>query len=242
LTLPSRTLAPDFRLPLILQRAVATDVGLRLRDGGSVITPSSASVSVYRDTGATDLVQTAVATPGDTSIASLSATSSTESLSAEWVAAWTWVASGVTYTDRQRVILVGQVPRPRVACEDVYGGDGVPELRHPARLPSGQTDWSPQVSAAWDEVLRTLTARGKRPWLTVDDTDLYAWHLALSVHHACAAVPSAQGEYFHGLTSEWRKRADAAYHDLTIEYEDAPQIRKAAGRTLYAAAPRRPLW
>lgn len=242
MALASRTLAPDFRLPLLLQRGMAQDVGLRLRDGSSVVTPSSASVSVYRDTGATDLVQTATATPGTTSIASLAATSSTEPLSSEWVAVWTWVASTVTYTDRQRVILVGQIPRPRVAVEDLYGGDGVPELRHPARLPAGQTDWAPQVSAAWDEVLRSLTARGKRPWLTVDDSDLYAWHLALSIHHACASIPAAEGDFFARTTREWRERAREALMALALEYEDAPQVHKSAAPWAYPAAPKRPRW
>lgn len=242
MTVASRSIALDARLPLLILRGQAQDLGFRLRDGGSTITPTSGTVYLYRESGMSNLYTSGAITPGTTSTYTLGAIPTTEALSADWVAKLVVVYSSITYTFRQRAILVGTLPYPRVDVEDLYGGDGVPELRHPSRLPAGQTSWAPQVSAAWDEILRILTQTGKRPWLAIDDSDLYHIHLLTSLRNACSSVIETTG-YFVGKAAELKRMVEDAWTTLTIEYEDASGYAKTAGRPLIPCAPvGRPRW
>jgi len=241
-TLHSQTLSPDFKIPLIVPRGVAWDLGLRLRESGSEVTPDSASVSIYRDTGALDLyVASGALTPGTTTLYAMSAIPSTESLSLDWIAVWTVVHGGNTYPIRQRFCLVGTPLMPRVDQEDLY--DDEPDLRQPARMPEGQTTWSQQVGAAWNDIVNTLTRRGKKPWLIVDDSDLYHWHYYAALSKVCAAIPGEAGSHYKEAAIRYRAEAARRELALSVEYEDNPGSRAAIGPSVYPCAPRgRPVW
>jgi len=245
MTLHSPTLAADLRRPLIIVRARAQDLPLRLREASGDVTPASGTLALYRGavqgeaTG--DLYVTGAITPGSTSTYALSAVPTTEALSSLWSAVWTWVYGGVTYSDRQRAVLVGQDLRPRVSVDDLYLEQ--PDMRHPARLPSGQSSWQPQITAAWDEILQQLTATGKQPWLSVDAADLYRWHLLLSLSRCCAAIPGGTDSHYQSAAARYRAEADRAELQVTIEYESNPGTSVSVGPSVIPLAPRgRPAW
>lgn len=237
MTLLARTLSPDWgQAPEIIERTVAQRLEMRLRAAGAVVAPTSGTLAIYRDVSEDSAYLSPVAyTPGDTSYYSLPAVSSSESLTDQWVEVWTAVSGGVTGRWRRRCWLVGYAPTPRVDAEDLYAV--VPELRHPARLPAGQTSWSPQILRAWDTILQVLTGRGKRPWLTIDGADLYAWHQVLSAHLACDAVVSDEGAYFSRRSRELRQDAIRAEQTLRISYEETPTERTAVGPSVISLAP-----
>lgn len=237
MTLPSRTITPDWgQAAEIIERGQARTLGLRLRQGGVVITPTSGSLTIYRDAGESSIyLSTSALTPGAVSTYDLPAVPTTESLSDLWVSLWSWVVSGVTYRQRRRTFLVGYAPGMRLDDTDLYAV--VPELRHPARLPAGQTSWGPQILRTWDAILAALTARGKRPWLTIDQADLFAWHQVWAAAEACSAVPADQGTYLPTRARELRADALRAEANLRIEYEDAQQVRASAGRSVISMAP-----
>jgi hypothetical protein len=241
-TLHSSSLAPDWKTPLIIVRGISQDLGIRLRDAGSVVTPTSGTVALYRDVGETDtyLAPTAL-TPGATSLYTLPAVAASEALASDWVAIWPIVSGALTYRFRQRALLVGTAIHPRVSDEDLYGEE--PTLRHPARLPEGQTSWQPQISDAWVEILNSLTARGKQPWLSIDDLDLYRWLKKLSLAKACAAIPDEAGGHYSLAASRYRKEAGIAEVTCTINYETSPGVNRNAGPSVIPCAPRgRPVW
>ncbi len=241
MTLHSSSLAPDWKTPLIIVRGIAQDIGIRLRDAGSVVTPASGTVGLYRDVGETNAyLSPAALTPGATSTYALPAVTASEPLSSEWVAVWSFVYGGLTYRRRQRAILVGTAIGPRVSDEDLYSEE--PTLRHPARLPEGQTSWQPQISAAWVEILNSLTDRGKQPWLAIDDLDLYQWHRKLSLAKACAAIPDDDGHFGRGA-SRYRREAAAAEIVCSITYETTPGVNRNVGPSVIPCAPSgRPRW
>lgn len=241
MTLHSQSLSPDWKTPLILVRGVAQEIGIRLRDAGAVVTPASGSVSLYRDTLATDLYYSGALTPGPTSTRALAAIPATEGLSADWVASWPIVHAGLTYTFRQRAILVGQQISPRISDEDLYTIE--PDLRLPARLPAGQTSWQAQISEAWAWIVNSLTARGKQPWLAVDMLDLRGLHLYASLASVCAAIPSPAGGHYADAAPRYRADARRLLLELSIEYEAEPSTHTAAGPSVIPLAPRgRPSW
>lgn len=207
-----------------------------------MVTPTSGTVALYRDTagGNTYLAASAI-TVGTTSIYTLPAIAASEPLSSLWTAAWSVVYNTLIYGFRQRAVLVGSRLTPRVADEDLYSLE--PDLRHPARLPTGQTSWQTQVSQAWASILRQLTAAGKRPWLAVDDSDLYEWHLREALAMACAAIPGEQGSHYQAAAARYRQESRRAELECRIEYEDEPGYNRAVGPCIIPAAPiGRPTW
>jgi hypothetical protein len=238
MTLHSTSLAPDWKTPLILIRGVAQDIGIRLRDAGAVVTPASGTVSLYRDTGGSNLYVSAAVTPGATSTAALSAIPSTESLSAEWIAKWVMVSASLTYTFRQRAILVGTGIYPRISDEDLYTDE--PSLQHRTRMPEGQTSWGTQIGEAWAAIICDLTSRGKRPWLAVDDLDLRTWHKYATLAMVCAAIPAEPGSHYATAAERYRHEARNAALTCRIEYEEAPVVHRGVGRSVIPCAPRRP--
>lgn len=242
MTLASPSLAADLRRPLVITRGRAQDLPLRLREAGIDVAPTSGTLALYRDAAqASTYLAASAFTPGATSIYALPAVPTTESLSAKWIALWTWIVSGVTYSDRQRVILVGQDLRPRVSVDDLYLEQ--PDLRHAARLPAGQTTWQPQISAAWDDLIQWLTSAGRSPWLSVDGADLYRLHLLASLARACAAIPSPPDGHYAAAAIRYRREAADALNGLHIEYETEQGISRAVGPSIYPAAPQdRPRW
>lgn len=236
MTLSSQSLAADLHRPLIIVRGRAQDLPLRLREAGVDVTPASGTVALYRDAlQSSTYLAPAALTPGATSYYPLPAVPATEALSANWVATWTWIASTVTYSDRQRVVLVGQELRPRVSVDDLYGPE--PDLRHPARIPAGQTTHQPQISSAWDDILSDLTRRGRQPWLAIDAGDLYQLHLLRSLARVCGAIPGAPDSHYQQAASRYRREAEAAFIGLSIEYEAEQGTSRAAGPSVIPLAP-----
>lgn len=249
MTLRSPSLSPDWRYPLLIERTVAADLPIRLREGSEVVTPTSGNVKIYRQVPdltnpTTGLYYSGAVTPGATSLLAVPAVAVSEPLSSGWVGLWSMVmAGGLINIFRCQIFLVGQIPYPRVADEDVWGGDGVPELRLTQRRPQGQTDWAPQVNAAWLEIMRALTGEGAQPWQTIDTSDLYEWHLSLAVAKACATVPSDDVGYFARKAREYTDRAGRAGAGLKLSYEVLPTIRRTSTRSVVPCAPvGRPRW
>ena len=161
MTLSSPSLAPDWRHPAILVRGVDQTVGMRLRLAGVVQTPTACTLAVYRDTARTDLYSAPTVTPGTTSTADTAVIPTTEPYSNQWVLGWSPTVGGVAYYFQRRALLVERAPEPRVDQEDFRTFE--PELLTAARIPKGQTTWTPQILEAWYQVIRSLTAAGNSP-------------------------------------------------------------------------------
>ena len=240
MTLRSPTISPDWRHPAILERAVDQDLPIRLRDGASVVTPSSGIGTVYKQVADPASLPTPVysgaVVAGATSLLSVPAVAASEPLSSDWSATWVMepVTGGPTCTFRQRVFLVGYLPYPRVAEEDLLRI--VPEIRLPARRPN-QADWSPQIGEAWYQVLRYLTGSGQKPWAAIDGSDLYEWHLREALALCCGAIPGDESGFFARKAAEFRSEALLARSTCRIEYEETPLVRTATRGSVIPCAP-----
>lgn len=235
MTLHSPSLAPDWKIPLLIRAGSTRSAWLRLRQGGEVVTKDCTAIStkVYKDTSASTLFSDSGAlTPADTTEFPITPG---DDLSLDWIARWSWTYGGVTYQDTQRVCVVGQLPVSRVALEDLY--DEEPDLRHAARLPQGQADFTPQILSAYYDIIKRLTRRGKEPWKSIDPGDFYEWHKAKSLAKSCGAIPSAAGQHYYEAAARYRALADRLYHTLTIERDDSPGEHRAAGPSVVPLAP-----
>jgi hypothetical protein len=243
MTLRSSSIALDARYPLLIERGIAQDIPFRLRDGSVVITPMSGAVALHRSlpdptNPASTLYYSGAVTAGSTSLLALPAVATSEPLSTDWIALGAFIAGGLTYNFRQQVFLVGQLPYFRVSDEDIWGGDGVPELRLSQRRPQGQTDWSPQTEAARLEIMRAMTGHGSKPWETIDLSDLYEWHISLTVAKCCGSVPSDELGYFGRKAKEYMQRAQLAQANCKITYESTPSIRMPPRSSVIPCSPR----
>ena len=226
---------PDWRYPALIQIGTATVVGLKLRQGGAIVVPSACSVTVYRS-GVS--YATPVVTIGTTaSTASVPATPSTSTPEEGWRLDWSATVSGVSYQFSQSALLVGSIPALLIDDEDLYRE--VPELRHSTRYPSGQTNWNPQVEEAGYAVLQRLTSDSRRPWLSVDPTDLRRWQLCEALARACGSIVS--DGYFATEATRWRSEATRAAETCRVTYATTPTIRDSQGIVRYGAQGR-PRW
>jgi hypothetical protein len=243
MTLHSPSLAPDWKTVEVVRRGSTWPLGLRLRQAGVVVTASATAISVdiYKDTAeSTSFASSGAITPADLTEYDL-VTTSTEDLSLDWVARWSYTYAGVTYQERQRICIVGTVPRPRVDPEDLFSEQ--PDLQHAARLPAGQDDWTPQIVAAWYDMIGRLTRRGKQPWLSIDTSDLYHLHLYMALAKCCAAIPSAAGQHYATKADEYRAESIRRENTLTIEYETDAGTNRSVGPCVIPLAPAgRPSW
>ena len=233
MTLPIPGPAPDWRYPLLLEIGAATRLSIRLRQSGAVLTPSSGTLTVKSPSGTTHF--SGALTCGSTSYADVPATSPTTPETG-WTTYWTIATSTQSWTYRQAAYLVGYLPPSLVSDEDFR--PHVPELLY--RHPQGQSNWSPQIEAARDEILRRLTSAGRRPWLGIDATDFLALHLAMALAMACGAILS-ENDFLSREAARWRKIADDAEATLRIAYQDEPDIHRAQG-IVRAGAVGRPAW
>ena len=230
----SLSLRPDWRYPALIQIGVATIVGLRLRQGGVVVTPASGSLTVYRS--GTSYATPAV-TVGTTSTATVPAIASTTAPEEGWRLDWSATISGVSYQFSQSALLVGSIPALLIDDEDLYRE--VPDLNHSTRYPSGQTSWNPQVEEAGFAVLQRLTSDGRRPWLSVDPTDLRRWQLCEALARACGSIVS--DGYFANEATRWRSEAIRAAETCRITYATSPTNHDSQGM-IRCGAQGRPRW
>ena len=218
-----------------IERDRPSVLSVGLYSAGALVAPSSGTVTVYN--AANEAVISAASVTITSSRATYTVQTSdvsAQSYGAGWRVEWALVMPD-TYTHqvRQSASLV----RVRHACPitdaDLYALH--PDLA--SYLPSGQTDWSTQITAVWEDAQGWLEARGRRPYLVTDASALRPWLRAAALAVVCRSQ-AGDGD----AANKWAQLADLygaeareARDGLTLEYDETDSgvsdpIRRAAAK------------
>lgn len=233
----SDTIALSRPVPFLLERAYAgglsgagqiLDLPLRRTTDGALVAPTVAgsAVTVIDPAGVSVVDGAAITVTSSLASVALPASTpaATASLGDNWLVIFNAVVDGVVYTFRHSAILCKYVPRNCITAADLYGGDGIPELRHMVPQAQGDrgdgTGWGPQIDAAYYDFIRRMLSEGRPVWLAREPSGYRDWLLARALQLACDAIPAAEGSTWDG----YRKRAYFRMRDaesrLRFAYDD----------------------
>lgn len=221
-------LAVATRVPLLLERGVASTVSLPLRHGptAALVAPSAGTWTLVTRAGVT-------LTSGSVTVASSIASAtinppSTADYGEGYELHWSLTIDGAAWTHRADAYIVRWVPRCACTVEDLYTRQ--PELRY--RVPADQSDgWQRQIDAAYSELLQRLIDDGQRPWEIIGCAGYADWLITRSVQLAVEALPV-------GGDVAWGERTKAAAYAMRAA-ESRMKIQRDAAAT---AAERSSAW
>lgn len=230
--------------PDLIPRGQAWNMDLLWRLDDDVLTPTSATISLYDAVGTAILSAQSTTEPevGRLRRAITSADTEDETLSEGWRAIWSITYGGVLYEVTRDVALCRYVPRCPVTTQDLY--DLHPTLR--TSLPTGLYTFQAQIRQAWVRVTEWLYSLGRRPWLIVSAgavRDLVvAEALAIVFGDARGSNPR-----FESLAAEYRQAAKDLRTSLRFDYDsDEDGVgdgQRSASPVVYlSAGPRRGLY
>lgn len=213
-------------LPPLVEIGRDTVLTCPVHAAGALVAASSASLSLYDDTGAAVLTDAAATVPGGIAEYTVAAalTSSREP-SGLWRVVWTVTipAAPAPVVFRFTLYLVRHRLYPTIADEDV--GKRVPSLAidFPGR-PTIVESYADAIEEADTEVQRRLLEGGRRPWLVCEPWALretwLCYAIAIIYEGLVAAAPD--GEPYGDLGAAWRKRAEDAFSAAksTVDYDE----------------------
>mgnify|MGYP003646258604 FL=1 len=248
-------------VPYLLERAYADAAGtggqtieapVRSTGDGALVAPTAVGSTVtVLDPGGIKVVDAAaVAVSGSVASYTFGASvpATTASLGDGWTVIWSLVISGEVYTFRQAAILCEYVPRNVITAADLYGGEGIAELRY--AVPQAQQDaprgdgtgWGPQIDASYYDFIRKMLANGRPIWRSREPTGYREWLLSRSLQRAVETIPATEGSSW----AEYRKRAyfrmRSAEASLKLQYDtEDPTIRRPGVGPILMSAVGRPL-
>jgi len=244
----AETYAPDRPVPYLLERGYAQTITCPIRStaAGALVEPTSGKITVTKPDG-TALVSAAAVTVAS-SVASYALTvPATETLGEGWTVVWALVIGAETYTFRLAAILCEYVPPNMITAADLYGGEGLPELRYSVPQAQGErgdnTGWAPQIDAAYYAFIRTLLSDGRPVWLVREPTGYREWLLAASIKNATDAIPAPSGSMWENYRKEAWHRLRHAEAALKLQYSDSSiGLRRGGEPVIWLAPVGRPRW
>jgi len=209
----------DQTLPVFLERNKEQDIELNLYVDGTLVTPTTATVSVFEPDG-NAIVEDGNATEGQPSSYTITAATlpTTLTFSEDWVIEWTVTYGGETETIRQDCHLVLRVLHPVITHTTLSNlhFDISTKLK-----PTDRTNWQTEVDEAWDHIQARLVGTGKRPYLIMNPWSLRDVHLNLALSYVwreIATYTQGRGRYAEMADFYW-KRYEAAWGALDFKYD-----------------------
>lgn len=257
----NETHAIDRPVPYLLEQGYADVAGTggqtiqapvrRTQDGELVaVTASGSTVSVTDGGGQVVVTGAAVTVSGGVASYTFAAglPSTGHQLGDGWTVVWRLNIGGEFYTFRRRAILCQYVPRNVITAADLYGGDGVPELKF--KVPQAQrsdggdgTEWGPQIDAAYYDFIRKMLADGRPIWLSREPTGYRNWLLAKALLRAVDSIPAQAGTVWAEAKRAAYRRWREAEATMRLQYDtEASTVRRPGTGPIYMTPTRRPRW
>ncbi len=206
---------------------------------GEVVTPTSASVSVY-DASNQAVVDGATATIGADGIATYvvqGATTSGLQRARGWRVEWEInLDDGTVLTPRSKAALVRTQLYCPVTDADIVAR--VPSLdTADGRRISGHYHYQWAIDSAWIEVSQWLLGKENLPHLVTDSSDLWPVVLYLAVSLIFADMSSTQGDSYSAQATTYRELYVEARGQVNLDYDrdddGVADERRAAEPTLW---------
>lgn len=244
MTIRAASYALTRQVPYLLERGALQTLEAPIRHGkdGSLQAPDAGGTITILKPNAEELVsaQTITVSGGQATYALTPAT--TLALGAGYEVRWSLSFGGVAYPAfRLAAYLCEYVPHCPISVLDLFGGEGIPELKY--RVPQAQgsngddVGWQPQVDAAYFAFLRMLFDNGQKPWLLREATGYRQWVLTRALTLCVQGIQ-------HGADSDWAQHAKAqafamkrAQAGLRLQYSDDDASYRRGGSPLIRLSP-----
>lgn len=207
--------------PELLERGVDSTLRLHPARGGTAVTPTSASVTVY-DAAGTVIVSAQAATCADGQAAYTvpAATTASLALGDRWTVVWSVLMPGETVarTVRTPAALCRSLPHPVVSNQDLYRRVRALDPDGPAPMTSLQ-DFGPYLEDAWQTVQSKLLEVDRWPWRILAPHQLREPHLLLTLARIWADEATRNNE-LQDQADSYRQQFELAWGGLEVLYDE----------------------
>lgn len=207
-------------LPRIVERGVAATLTLDVRDdSGTAVTFTAGTLTIMDGTFEV-LAATAFTTGAPASYSLLAATTSSRTLSDDWIETWTGTISGSPYTFTRRGYLVRTAFYPTLTDTDLTARHTELDRNRPPTISS----YSKYRNAAHELIQRRLLAKGRRPWLIFDTWALFDAHLAATLMLIAKDFATAlNATRWTELAAQYAAEYEAAFNAITFSYDTSEE-------------------
>ena len=238
-------------VPYFLERAVEQTIAAPIRHGvsGALVSPDAGGTLTIESPDGTNLVDAQTITVASSQATYTLTPAVTLALGPGYTVRWSLQFSTVQYPIYRTAAYMAEfIPPNVISVVDVYGGEGIPELRHwipeQQNASNDNTGWQPQIDSAYFAALRLLLNDGRPPWLIREATGWYDFLLASSLKNCVDAI--AAGPNALQWTEKVRElafRVRAAKGALRFQYSSENVNTRLGGTPItQLAPPNRPVW
>ena len=189
---------------------------------GALVTPTSATVTLYSPGGAVLVAATSATVSGSELTYTLDASDEgTWVLDEGYTARWDYTIASV---DRVQEHLFDVVLRPLLAnipvtVDDLKNAD--PSIDAMLSQSAQSTDAHQRyIQSAWVDVYAWIKSKGRRPWLIADSRVLYRVTKARALELLCRSSMMSPGDKYGFLAEVYEKELVQAKIETVLEYTD----------------------
>lgn len=207
------------RAPEVYERGASHTSRLEARIGGSLVTPSSGTFTLY-DEGGTVVYTAAVSISSSVATVTVPGASLPSSLAFGdgYHEEWALVVSGSTVTGRREAYMSRKALHCPITQADL-------EAVHPrlaTTMGNAASSLQGFIDEAWADTLVQLVAVGQWPEAVVEPTQLRVFVRELSLYYVFRSLltgSGASGDRYQGLSDEHRGRAEAAWGSVRFRQD-----------------------
>jgi len=209
-----------YSTPDWIQRGVAQVIELPIYRDGSLVAPTSGTVSLIDHNGEAVVDEQAVTITANIVTYNIAAITipDTMTVSDRWQEIWTLLVNGISYTFQREAALVIRRLYPVVTDLDLTRLHS--EMRQ--WLSDDQTSLQGYIDAAWDDILLRLQEDGRWPYLVMSPSSLRGAHLALSLSNCfldySSSAAGPDGKYAK-LAEHYAEKFEKAWDRLKFSYD-----------------------
>lgn len=215
-----------------LERGRDNTITQPVYDAGSLVAPSSGTVTITNAAGVVVVAAAAVTITGQVATYTVaSAVLAGEPYGDGWSIVWSLVLAGTPRTIRRSCSLVVSRLLPPATAGDLFGRLRALDPSHASPITAlTLPDFDAYLDTCWLEIEERLRRRGRRPWLVIDGSSLRTLHvvgtLALIFEDLASRNQAAHGE----RAAYYREQYRAEWAECRFTYAD-PDSEAGRGAT-----------
>lgn len=221
MTTPSTYYTGRSALPDFIVRGADTVLSMSLYLDGAKVAVSSATLTVYNESGTAVLSAVSASIASNTaSYTVTAATTATLSLSPNWRVEWAMnLTAGGVEVVKNDAQLVRTVLRPVITDADLYRRVSGLDASDANAL-SSKADYQDFLDEAWVEINQRLIEIGNRPALIGSPSSVRGAHLYLTLALVFEDMATRAPEAYSDRASMYRKQYEGALQRLTFKYPE----------------------
>lgn len=200
--------------PYLIVRGTDTDISIALEQYGAAVTITSATATVYDETG-TQVAQYTDTSTTEPTVTVLGADTTSATLSERWRVEWD--LDGRVINTAAQLVRYGWTPS--ITDRDIY-------RRAPALDPAGvspiseRTEYEAERTEAIHQVRDRMLSQGRRPWLVVESHRLREPLVLLTLALVFEGF-AHRDTLLHPVADRYREQFERAWDSLSFQYDES---------------------